>query len=125
MKMETLTTTATRPRWAGSYGERLTLLSGGAKLNGANFPLVNGKRNVPSGTLVSRDAAAGAPTFGTFNPAHAQFGFVWLDVTDTGATPDVEIYTAGEVRLDRLPTALTAEQITALRGAFVLTTGDL
>ena len=54
MKMESLNTTATRPRWAGSYGERLTLLSGGAKLNGANFPLVNGKRSVPSGTCRMR-----------------------------------------------------------------------
>lgn len=125
MKMDTtLTRSNTTPRWAGSYGTRSNLLSGGAKLDTTAFPATtNGTPRAVSGTLVSRDAAAGAATFTTFNAAHAQFGFIWLDVNDQGASPDVEIMTAGEIRLDRLPTALTLAQRDAIKSAFVLTTG--
>lgn len=124
MKITQLKTTGTTPLWAGSVGRRDYLLSGGAKLDGAAFPLVNGQREVKSGTLVSRDSATGAKVYTAFNAAFAQHAFVWDAVTSTDAKPDVELYTAGEVRLDRLPTPLTAEQISAIKGQFVLTTGD-
>ena len=100
------------------------LLSGGAKLDGAAFPLVDGKRNVPSGTVVSRDSVSGAATYTAFNALYAQHALVWKGVSDTGDTPDVELYIAGEVRLDSLPTALTTDQVSALKSQFVLTTGD-
>ena len=123
MKITQLKTTGTTPLWAGSVGRRDYLLSGGAKLDGAAFPLVDGKREVKSGTLVSRDSATGAKVYTAFNAAFAQHAFVWDTVTNTDTNPDVELYTAGEVRLDRLPTPLTAEQISAIKGQYVLTTG--
>lgn len=123
MKITQLTTSATAPLWAGSVGRRDYLLSGGAKLLGSAFPLVNGAREVKSGTLVSRDSATNAKGYVPFNAAFAQHAFVWDTVTSTDTNPDVDLYTAGEVRLDRLPIALTAEQITAIKGQFVLTTG--
>jgi len=126
MKITQLTTTATTPMWAGSVGDRATLLSCGAKLDGTAFAAkTDGTPRARSGTLVSRDAAAGAAVFTTFNAAHAQYGFIWTDVTNQGAgNPDVEIMTSGEVRLDRLPTALTQVQRDAIKQQFVLTTGD-
>lgn len=123
MKITQLTTSDTTPMWAGSVGRRDFLLSGGAKLSGTAFPLVAGAREVRSGTLVSRDSATGAATYVAFNALFAQHAFVWDTVTDTGTTPDVELYVAGEVRLNRLPTALVAAQVDAIKGQFVLTTG--
>lgn len=124
MKFTQLSTEATTPMWAGSVGNRDTLLSGGAKLNGAAFPLVDGKRNVPSGTLVSRDVTVPTSEFGVFDATHGQFGFLWITVTSTDAKPDVDLYVAGEVRVDRLPTPLTAAQLNAIKTQFRLTTGN-
>lgn len=123
MKITSVTTEATTPMWAGSVGNRDTLLSGGAKLLGSAFPLVNGARTVPSGTLVSRDITVPNSEFGVFDASHGEFGFVWITVTDTSAKPDVEVYVGGEVRVDRLPVALTAPQVAAIKTRFRLTTG--
>ncbi len=124
MQITQLTTSSATPLWAGSVGRRDYLLSGGAKLSGAAFPLVSGARNVPSGTLVSRDSGTGAATYVAFNALFTQHAFVWDDITSTATNPDVELYTAGEVRLDRLPVALTLAQRDAIKNQFVLTTGN-
>ena len=106
MKMETLTTTAATPVWAGSIGDRNTLLSGGAKLDAAQFTAVNGKKPVPAGTLVGKTLAEAA--YGPADAADTQFAFVWLDVADAATNADVELYVSGEVRVDRLPAAPAA-----------------
>lgn len=123
MKIEQLTTSATTPRWAGSYGERLTLLSGGVKLDGAAFPLdAGGKRFVPSGTLLGK--AFAEDVYGPATATDDQFAYLWLDVTSTDANPDGELYVRGEVRIDRLPTRPAADLLTATRQQFTYTEGQ-
>lgn len=126
MRIQQLTTSNTTPLWAGSVASRATLLSGGAKLDGTAFPAkTDGTPRVPSGTLLSRDVGTGAKVYTTFNALFGQHAFVWDDVNDQVSTnPDVELYVAGEVRLDRLPVALTTAQRDAIKAQFVLTIGN-
>ena len=123
MKMETLSTTQTTPMWVGSIGDRSTLLSGGAKLDAAQFTAVSGKKPVPSGTLVGRTLAEAA--YGPADAGDTHFAFVWLDVADAATNADVELYVAGEVRVDRLPAAPAAPLLAAIRTQFTLTNGGL
>lgn len=123
MRIETLTTNATTPRWAGSYGDRSTLLSGGGRLDAAAFTADGtGKKPVVSGTLVGKTMAEA-----NYGPAAAtddQFAYVWLDVADALTNPDVELYIAGEVRVNRLPVAPAAALLTATKQQFVYTVGQ-
>ncbi len=123
MKIETLTTSATTPRWAGSYGDRSTLLSGGVKLDAAAFTAdASGKKFVPSGTLLGK-----LYTEASYGPAAAtdeQFAYLWLDVADAATNNDAELYVRGEVRLNRLPTRPAAALLTATRQQFTYTEGQ-
>lgn len=124
MKMETLSVTGTTPIWAGSIGNRETLLSGGAKLDPAAFTANGaGKKFVPSGTLVGKTLAE--TTFGPADVADTELAFVWLDVADAAVNNDVELYVAGEVRVDRLPAAPAANLLAVIRTQYALTNGGL
>lgn len=121
-KITQFTTTASAPRWAGSYGHRDVLLSGGAKLDAAQFSAgSDGKKLVPSGTLVGKTFAEAS--YGPADVADDQFAFVWLDVVDAATNNDVELYVRGEVRLNRLPAQPAANILAIIKRVFVITEG--
>lgn len=98
-------TTTTGPnlssgRWAGDYTGRNSLLPGGAHLNAADAGFVadaDGKKYIPSGTIIGRtraerDAGTG---FGPAADADEEFGIVMFDVDDALHLPDCDIYRPG------------------------------
>lgn len=96
-----ITGTLTAPRWAGDYLNRDSLLPGGARLDAAAFAAdADGRKNVPSGTIVGRTYAE-RDAGGGFGPVAFTAGtavtdeevyIVAFDVTDAAKNPDVELY---------------------------------
>ena len=126
MKMQQLTATnKTAPRWAGDFGDRRTMLPGGARLNAAAFPAgADGKKYVAAGTVVGK-----SPADTNFSPAtvnHEQVFILLYDVRDAADKADAELYTAGVVYVNFLP-AQGQAAVTALgarlRQQYILTEG--
>ena len=122
MKMQTLTTSSASPVWAGSYKDRSTLLSGGVKVDTSLFTADGtGRKFIPSGTLLGKKVSEAF-----YGPAAAdddQFGFLWLDIYDAAVNNDAELYVSGEVRLNRLPVAITALIRAPINQKYVFTEG--
>lgn len=122
MKITQLATSGTTPRWAGDYGDRSTLLPGGAKLDAAQFTAgSDGKKAVASGTLVGKKFSESS--FGPADAADEQFGFVWADVADAASNNDVELYVSGRVKKNFLPTVPGSTLLAATRIQFFYVEG--
>jgi len=122
MKVTDLSVTGTRPRWADSWGDRSTLLHGGAKLDAAAFPAGDdGRVTVPSGTVIGKNY--NEDTFGPAAAGDDVIGFVWTDVVDANVNNDVEVYVAGTVKVNFLPAVPAGAIMTELKRRFVLTEG--
>ena len=100
-KITDLTTqSATAAAWVGDYTGREHNLPGGAKLVASAFTADSeGRRTVPSGTLVGRtyaerDAGTG---FGPADVADNEVYLVLWDVTDAAMSNDVELYRHGSL----------------------------
>ena len=119
------------PQWAGDTLGRPYLLPGGAKLDAAAFSAgADGKKRVPSGTIVGRtiaerDASAG---FGPAAATDEEIYIVAFDVLDAATLNDVELCRPNAglvVKENFLPgwAGLAAGVKTLVRAAFVCTRG--
>jgi hypothetical protein len=85
----------TSPAWAGDYLDRASLIPGGAKINASLFSAVNGKKYIPSGTLLGRTLAERDAGTG-FGPATVasddEIYLLAFDVTDAVFNDDCELY---------------------------------
>lgn len=89
--------TLATPPWAGDYGDRRALVPGGGKLNAADFTAgSDGKKFVPSGTVVGRTIAERDASQG-YGPAavgDADVHIVYHDVADALHINDCTLYRA-------------------------------
>lgn len=92
--------TLASPVWAGDYGSRDHLIPGGAKLNAADFTAgADGKKFVPSGTVVGRtiaerDASTG---YGPAAATDAETFIIYHDVADALHINDCTLYRPGGI----------------------------
>lgn len=117
----------TAPRWAADYGDRESLVPGGAKLVAADFPV---GEPVLSGTLVGRsiadrDAGVGfGPASTTAGSEDAEIYLLFHDVTDLTIDTDATLYRHGRiVKENFLPGPPTAEQLAVIRDLYTATVG--
>lgn len=123
--------TLASPPWAGDFPSRDHLVPGPFKVNSADagFVAVNGKKNIPSGTILGRTIAERDAGTG-FGPAAALDDEVFLnyfEVTDALELDDVEMYRPGsQVKENFLPgwAGVAAGIKTTLRGIYICTVGS-
>lgn len=87
--------TLASPPWAGDYGDRRALVPGGAKLNAADFTAgSDGKKFVPSGTVVGRTYAERdiSQGYGPAAVADDEVHIVYHDVEDALHINDCTLY---------------------------------
>lgn len=121
--------TLTSPPWAGDFGSRDHLVPGPFKVNAALFTAdADGRKNVPSGTilgrtLAERDAGTG---FGPAGIADEEIFINYFEVTDAVELDDVEMYRPGsQVKENFLPgwSGVAAGVKTLVRALYICTLG--
>lgn len=111
------------PAWVGDYLNREHMLPGGAHVEPSAFTEEDGRRYIPSGTLVGRTVAERdeGTGFGPYAEGDDEVYLVIFDVWDADRNPEVELYRHGSlVKENFLPEGV---DMAAVRERYTTTIG--